>query len=147
MTDGNNKLARRLVLASMAITRQMRAAPGAHQLTPAQRSTLSMIAFSGRIKPSRLAQLEKVSRPTIARTISQLVSQDLVIKVENPDDARSVYVQSTPKGLEALQNSREQEISPLAVALAGINSVERRTLERALGILEQLDGIGEPNLD
>ena len=138
MTDDNTKLADDLVVTSINLIRWLRAEDAAPQLTGPQASALAIIVFAGGIKPSALAKLEQVKRPTIARTIGQLVDKELVARVDNPDDARSVFLEPTKKGKDVIKDGQLRRIQPLRQSLDKTSEVDRAVLEKALPIIKSL---------
>ena len=138
MANVNVKLADRLVFASIKLTRWLRTEDPAPTLSGPQASALALIVYSGKIKPSELAELEEVKRPTIARTIGQLADKKLINRVSDPRDARSVFLEPTIAGIKVIHEGQRRRIEPLRVALTKISPKDRQTIEKALPIIEQL---------
>ena len=138
MEERNSILADRLVTNAVKLTRWLRVADPSPKLSGPQASALAIIVYARRIKPSELADLEEVKRPTIARTISQLSSMKLITRVADSSDARSVFLKPTKKGIAVLADGQSRRIEPLALVLSEISPAESRTLERAAAILETL---------
>ncbi len=138
MINSNTKLADRLVTSSIKLTRWLRAEDPAPQLSGPQGSALAIIVYAGSIKPSALAELEEVKRPSMARTIGQLSDRKLVKRVDDPADARSVFLQATPAGTRLIKDGQRRRIEPLRLALKKIPANEREAMEKAVLILEKL---------
>lgn len=138
MAQRNSVLADRLVIGAVKLTRWLRAADANAQLSGPQASALAIIVHARRIRPSELAELEEVKRPTIARTISQLSSMKLISRVADSSDARSVFLMPTKKGEALLADGQRRRIKPLTLALSKVSPAEKQTLERAAAILETL---------
>ena len=131
-------LADLLVTSAVKLTRWLRAVDPSAQLSGPQASALAIIVHARRIRPSELADLEEVKRPTVARTIGQLSSMKLISRVADSADARSAFLVPTKKGETLLADGQRRRIKPLALALSKISPEERETLERAATIPERL---------
>ena len=138
MKESNSILAGRLVTGAVKLTRWLRAADPAPQLSGPQASAMAIIVHAKRIRPSELADLEEVRRPTAARTIGQLSSMKLISRVADPSDARSAFLVATKKGVALFDLGQRRRIKPLANALSKISPDENRTLKHAAAILERL---------
>lgn len=138
MAKSNSILASQLVTDAVRLTRWLRAADPAPRLSGPQASALAIIVHAKRIRPSELADLEEVKRPTIARTIGQLSSLKLISRVADSSDARSAFLVPTRKGDALLADGQRRRIKPLANALSKIDPKEKQTLEDAAAILERM---------
>jgi DNA-binding MarR family transcriptional regulator len=81
----------------------------------------SVIAFQGPLTPSQLAARLGIAPTTVSSWLSRLEAGGRIRRRPNPDDGRSVIVQSSAKGL------REVE------AAAGVFVAALRRVEAALG--------------
>jgi DNA-binding MarR family transcriptional regulator len=131
-------LADRMVFTAAALTRWLKIADTAALLTGPQASALSVIVLSRSIRPSELARLEEVRRPTISRTVRQLIDMKLVSRVDNPQDARSVLLEATPDGVAVIRRGHERRIQPLCRTLERASEIELITLERATHIIDSI---------
>lgn len=138
MRQRNSLLADLLVTSAVKLTRWLRAADPSAQLSGPQASALAIIVYARRIRPSELADLEEVKRPTVARTIGQLSLMKLISRVADSADTRSVFLMPTKKGEALLAEGQRRRIKPLALALAKISPEEKETLARAAAILKRL---------
>ncbi|MEM8713163.1 MAG: MarR family transcriptional regulator [Planctomycetota bacterium] len=121
---------------AVKLTRWLRAADTAARLSGPQASALAIIVHAERIRPSELAELEEVKRPTIARTIRQLSDLGLIKRKVDSSDARSAFLIATQKGKTLLEEGQKRRIEPLARAFMGLSPGERLTLEKAARIVE-----------
>ena len=138
MRKGNSILASRLVTGAVKLTRWLRAADPTPRLSGPQASAMGIIVHARRVRPSELADLEEVKRPTIARTIGQLSSMKLISRVADSSDARSAFLVPTKKGDALFAEGQSRRIKPLANALSKLSPMEKRTLELAAAILDRL---------
>ncbi len=107
-------------------------------LGPSQVATLSSVERHGPLTPSRLAELERVQRPTITRLVARLEEAGLIARTHDPDDGRSCLVAVTPEGTALLAQMRKRKDAYVARNLAALGAEDRATLERAALILERM---------
>jgi DNA-binding MarR family transcriptional regulator len=74
----------------------------------------------------------------MTRTVQGLEAAGLVEREADPNDGRIVNIRATPTGIEVLQAARARRVSALAGALETLSEAERRTLQRAAVLLEEL---------
>ena len=127
----------------MAIVRTARrlrqeAASEAGGLTPTSTAALATIDRFGPLTPSELAEIERVKRPTVTRTLGSLERQGLVERTADPADGRSFLVTVNAAGRERLRRLRGRKNAYLARRLRGLSAGEVETLERAAAILERM---------
>lgn len=135
-----SELASRLRLAIARTARRLRQEADAG-LSPSLTSALATIERHGPLTPSRLAELERVQRPTATRVLARLEEEGLVARTADPDDGRSRVIGVTAEGSARLRSIRTRRNAYLARRLEGLPAEELRTLEEAAGILERmLDG-------
>lgn len=128
----------RFVTAAVRLTRWLQTMDPAPVLTGAQASALAVIVSAGKITPSRLAQVEEVKRPTIARLLTQLESLGAIKRVVSTEDGRSVTLSATAKGRALIRDGHARRIAPFAAALIRLPPKERHAISRALPVLEAL---------
>jgi DNA-binding MarR family transcriptional regulator len=119
----------------MARRLRQEADPG---LTPSQLAALATVERHGPLTPSRLAEIERVSRPTGTRVLRGLVDSGLVARTPDPADGRSALVAIEPKGRDLLTRLRSRKNAYLSRRLAGLEPAELEALDRAADILERL---------
>ncbi|MDO8297157.1 MAG: MarR family transcriptional regulator [Caulobacter sp.] len=132
------ELADRLTLASMRLTRWLRAVDAAAQLSGPQASAISVVVHSGRIRMSDLARLEEVSRPTITRLAGELQARGLVERQADPDDGRVVWLAPTPEGRRLLAEGQSRRIAPLTAAIERLSAEALADLLAGLAVTETL---------
>lgn len=112
------------------------AAAEATGLTPTSTSALATIERHGPLTPSELAQLERVQRPTVTRTLGCLEREGLVERTRDPADGRSSLVSVNAAGRERLRRLRGRKNAYLARRMREMSAEDVATLERAAEILE-----------
>jgi DNA-binding MarR family transcriptional regulator len=132
--------AARLRLAIVRTARRLRqeAASEATGLTPTSTAALATIERHGPLTPSELAELERVRRPTVTRTLGCLDREGLIERTPDPADGRSTLVSVNAAGRERLRRLRGRKNAYLARRMRDLPVADLRTLERAAELLEQI---------
>jgi DNA-binding MarR family transcriptional regulator len=132
--------AARLRLGIVRTARRMRqeAAAEASGLTPTSTAALATIERHGPLTPSELAELERVKRPTVTRTLGCLEREGLVERTPDPSDGRSSLVSINAAGRECLRRLRSRKNAYLAKRMRDLPADDIAALERAAQILEQM---------
>jgi DNA-binding MarR family transcriptional regulator len=113
-------------------------------LTPTSTAALATIDRHGPLTPSELAELERVKRPTVTRTLGCLEREGLIERTPDPTDGRSSLVAVNGAGRERLRRLRGRKNAYLAKRMRDLPDADVATLERAAEILEGIlerDGV------
>jgi DNA-binding MarR family transcriptional regulator len=113
-------------------------------LTPTSIAALATIERHGPMTPSEIADIERVKRPTITRTLGCLEREGLIDRTPDPADGRSALVKVNGTGRERLRRLRSRKNAYLARRMRDLSAEEVETLERAAEILERMRE-GEPS--
>jgi DNA-binding MarR family transcriptional regulator len=132
--------AARLRMAIVRTARRLRqeAAAEATGLTPTSTAALATIERHGPLTPSELAEIERVKRPTVTRTLGCLEREGLVERTPDPVDGRSSLVAINSAGRERLRRLRGRKNAYLAKRMRDLSAADIEALERAAEILEQM---------
>jgi DNA-binding MarR family transcriptional regulator len=107
-------------------------------LTPTSVAALATIERHGPITPSEIAEIERVKRPTITRTLGCLEREGLIDRTTDPADGRSSLVSVNGAGRERLRRLRSRKNAYLARRMRDLSPEEVETLEQAAAILERM---------
>lgn len=107
-------------------------------LTPTSVAALATIERHGPLTPSEIAEIERVKRPTITRTLGCLEREGLIDRAADPADGRSSLVSVNGAGRERLRRLRGRKNAYLARRMKDLTDEEVETLERAAEILERM---------
>lgn len=107
-------------------------------LTPTSVAALATIERHGPMTPSEIAEIERVKRPTITRTLGCLEREGLIDRSPDPADKRSALVSVNAAGRERLRRLRGRKNAYLARRMRDLTDEEVETLERATEILERM---------
>jgi DNA-binding MarR family transcriptional regulator len=136
LTDAAAQL--RLGIVRTARRLRQEAAAEATGLTPTSTAALATIERHGPLTPSELADLERVKRPTVTRTLGCLEREGLVERTPDPADGRSTLVSVNAAGRECLRRLRGRKNAYLAKRMRNLPVEDVAALERAAEILEQM---------
>lgn len=129
-------LANDLRLACMRISRRVRF-ESTQAVAPHQFSVMARLEGTT-LTPRELAAIERVSPPSMTRTVAALVERGLVRRQGDPLDGRQVFISLTPQGLLLLQETRRKRDAWMATRLRGISAEEREVLVKASVILTRV---------
>jgi DNA-binding MarR family transcriptional regulator len=141
LTDSAAQL--RMAIVRTARRLRQEAASEASGLTPTSTATLASIEHHGPLTPSELADIERVKRPTMTRTLGCLEREGLIERTPDPADGRSSLIAVNAAGRERLRRLRGRKNAYLARRMRELAPEEVETLERAAEILDRMRE-GEP---
>ncbi|WP_353828456.1 MarR family winged helix-turn-helix transcriptional regulator [Agromyces sp. SYSU T0242] len=127
-----------LRLSVMRLARRIRQERADAELSATQYAALAWTATEGPLTPGRLAELERVTPPSMNRTVNCLVDAGLLAREGSPDDGRKVLLQATEAGQEIVRETRRRRDAWLAKRFAALSPDERETLASATEILRRL---------
>jgi DNA-binding MarR family transcriptional regulator len=130
-------LSPRLRLAITRTARRLRQEADAG-LSPSLTAALATLERHGPLTPSRLAEIERIQRPTVTRLLATLENDGLVERMADPDDGRVSIVSVTKEGRALVKKLRSRKNAYLSKRLRHLDDDELETLERATAILERI---------
>lgn len=128
----------RIAIVRTARRLRQEAAAETSGLTPTSVAALATIERHGPLTPSEIAEIERVKRPTITRTLGCLEREGLIDRAPDPQDGRSSLISVNGTGRERLRRLRGRKNAYLARRMRGMSAEEVETLERAAEILERM---------
>jgi DNA-binding MarR family transcriptional regulator len=127
-----------LRLAVMRLARRLRLERAEGDIADGQLSVLFVLWKEGPLTLSALAEYERVTPPSMNRTVNALVESGLVIRAASPDDGRKVLVTATDAGAAIAQETKRRRIAWFARQLDELDAAERAALLAAEPILRKL---------
>ena len=127
-----------LRLAVMRLSRRARLERDENDISDAQSSVLFLLKREGARTLADLAKREKVTSPSLFRTVRGILDAGLVERVAHPDDGRKILLSVTPAGEAHIARVRERRSAWFARQLAILSPEERSILEAATPILQKL---------
>lgn len=120
------------------LARRIRAERAGSGVSDTQLGVLWRLVTEGRSTPGRLADAEKVSPPSINRTLNALEASGYVRREPSSDDARQVWVTLTPAGDELIAETRRLRNAWFHEQLMALSADERATLDAVRPVLQKL---------
>ena len=127
-----------LRVAILRLSRRMRAERAGEDVPDGQLSVLFVLWKEGAQTLSSLAEHERVTPPSMNRTVNSLVDAGLVTRDSSPDDGRKVLIQPTEAGLEIARETKRRRVAWFARQLATLTPAQRATIDAATPILREL---------
>ncbi|TQM64281.1 MarR family winged helix-turn-helix transcriptional regulator [Humibacillus xanthopallidus] len=131
-----NSLSNDIRLACMRISRRVRFESD-REMAPHQFSVLCRLEGTPRTN-SELAEIERVSAPSMKRTTAALVDGGYVARADDPTDGRQVILSLTPEGQRALRRIRRHRDAWMISRLDRLTDDERDLLRRAASVLAKV---------
>ncbi|KGN36649.1 MarR family winged helix-turn-helix transcriptional regulator [Knoellia subterranea] len=131
-----SSLAGELRLACMRISRRVRY-ESTDSIAPHQFSVMCRLEESPRT-PGELAEIERVSAPSMTRTVAGLAERGWVERAQDPTDRRQVIVTLTDEARQALKDTRRKRDAWMAVRVGHLDPEEQAVLQRAAAILTKV---------
>jgi len=131
-----NSLSNDIRLACMRISRRVRFESD-REMAPHQFSVLCRLEETPRTN-SELAEIERVSAPSMKRTTAALVDGGYVARADDPTDGRQVILSLTPEGQQALRRVRRHRDEWMISRLHRLTDDERDLLHRAASVLAKV---------
>jgi DNA-binding MarR family transcriptional regulator len=131
-------LANDLRIACQRVSRRVRF-ESTDELVPHLVSALSHLKMGPRT-PGELAELERVSPPSMTRTVNCLVEKGLVARDDNPSDGRSKLLVLTDTGRAAMNRIGAARDDWMLRQLEGLTKPDQELLRQAAVLLNQVVG-------
>ncbi len=132
------RLASDLRLACMRISRRVRF-ESSHDVAPHQFSVLCRLE-NAPLTPGELAEIERVAKPSMSRTVAALVERELVSRHDDPSDGRQVILALTDDGRKTINAIRRRRDAWMSSRISGLSEQEQAVLARATEILTRVAG-------
>jgi len=132
-----SELAAHLRIFVMRLHRRLRSEAD-DELSPTLLAALVSVERHGPLSLGRLAELERVTPPSITRVVATLERDGLVRREVDEHDRRVSRVAITQDGTRLLGRSRKRKAAFLARRLSGLDARDQETVRAALPILERL---------
>lgn len=127
-----------LRLAVFRLARRLRAERGENQLSEPQHLVLAALYHNGPLSLGELATHERVSAPSMNRTVNCLEEQGYVTRSSNSEDRRRVTIEITPAGSTLVDEVKRVRTSWLVDAMHELTDAERQQLAAATPILHRM---------
>jgi len=120
------------------LVRRIRANRGDESIGDTQMGVLFLLDKTGDSTPGKLAEHERVSPPSMNRTLNGLERAGYITRSPSPDDARKVIVALTAEGVNLIRETRRLRTAWFSRRLAELDAGERAALEGAIPVLRRI---------
>lgn len=127
-----------LRIAVMRLARRMRLERVDGDVSDGQLSVLFVLAKHGPQTLGSLSEHDRVSAPSMNRTVNALVEAGFVSRTAAPDDGRKVLIELTDAGTRIVDTTRERRAAWFDTHLASLSPEDQRTLLDAAPIIRAL---------
>ncbi|MEO7348385.1 MAG: MarR family transcriptional regulator [Terrimesophilobacter sp.] len=127
-----------LRLAIQRLARRIRSNAADDDIPESQRSVIFTLASHGRQTLRSLSEHERVTPPSMNRTVNALVASGLVTRVTDEEDARRIHLDLSQTGQAFVNETRRRRDVWFSEHLTLLTDEQRRILEQAVPILKEL---------
>lgn len=127
-----------LRVAVLRLARRMRLERADGDVTDGQLSLLFILIKEGPLTISALSDRERISPPSINRTVNGLEQLGLVRRSSSPDDGRLVLISATDAGVAIVGETRRRRAEWLGDRLSTLTAEQRQLLAEAAPLLREL---------
>ena len=117
------------------LARRIRSMQSDESVTEGQRSVLFALSKQGPQTLGSLSEHERVTPPSMNRTINALVASGLVTRVGAQDDGRKVTIDLSDTGRAFIQETTRKRDAWFTKQLASLTDEQRRCIDEATSIL------------
>jgi len=135
-SDPIDRLATDLRVAAFRLTRRLRLEAHLDEVTDSQLTVLFHLSRLRAATPGQLAEFERVSAPSMNRTVNALAAMGCVRRQADPADGRRVIVELTERGAELARTARGRRSAWLRSQLKPLPKEDRVVLARAIKLLD-----------
>jgi DNA-binding MarR family transcriptional regulator len=133
-----NELAHTLRQTVLRLARRVRAERADSAMSDGKLSVLFVLTNEGAQTLGSLAESERVTPPSMNRTINALVEQGFVTRESDATDGRKVVIDISDAGRRLVKETRRRRDAWFSSRLAALTSEERDLLDAAAPILRRL---------
>lgn len=134
----NKDSKQQLRLAIQRLARRIRSNAADDEVPESQRSVLFTLGVHGSQSLGSLSEHERVTPPSMNRTVNALVSAGLVTRTTAQDDARRIEVDLSDAGRAFVNETRRRRDAWFVQQLAALSAEDRRILDEAVPVLKKL---------
>lgn len=125
-------------LATFRLARRLRAQRAVDSMSDAQFGVLAALKVHGPHTLGELADRERVTAPSMNRTVNCLEEDGYLTRTPSEDDRRKVIIDLTPDGLAVVDETVRRRDAWLEQALAELTGAERDALLAAADIMRRV---------
>ena len=130
--------ASRLRIATFRLARRMRTQRAVDSMSDGQFAVLAALRVHGAHTLGELAERERVSAPSMNRTVNCLQDSGYIVRGADEHDGRKVVISLTPAGEAVVEETARRRDAWVESALAELTPAEREALAAAAEIMERM---------
>ena len=130
--------ASRLRIATSRLARRMRTQRAVDSMSDGQFAVLAALKVHGPHTLGELAERERVSAPSMNRTVNCLQESGYIVRGADERDGRKVVISLTPEGEAVVEETARRRDAWVEASLAQLTAQERQTLEAAAEIMQRM---------
>jgi DNA-binding MarR family transcriptional regulator len=130
--------ASRLRIAIFRLARRMRTQRAVDSMSDGQFAVLAALKVHGPHTLGELAERERVSAPSMNRTVNCLQESGYIVRGADERDGRKVVISLTPEGEAVVEETARRRDAWVEASLAQLTARERETLEAAAEIMQRM---------
>lgn len=130
--------ASQLRIATFRLARRMRTQRAVDSMSDGQFAVLAALRVHGPHTLGDLAERERVSAPSMNRTVNCLQDSGYIVRGADEKDGRKVVISLTPSGEAVVEETARRRDAWVEASLAELTLAERETLAAAAEIMERM---------
>lgn len=130
--------ASRLRIATFRLARRMRTQRAVDSMSDGQFAVLAALRVHGAHTLGELAERERVSAPSMNRTVNCLQESGYIVRAADERDGRKVVISLTPEGEAVVEETARRRDAWVESSLAELTPAERETLAAAAEIMARM---------
>ncbi|MFT4210806.1 MAG: MarR family transcriptional regulator [Microbacterium sp.] len=134
----DESLAVELRMATFRLARRLRIQRALHDMSDGQFAALAALRWHGPLALGELAERERVTAPSMNRTVNCLEESGYVVRTPDEVDRRKVNIDATPAGRSLVEAAQRRRDAWLEEALAALSPADRDALLRAVPLMRQV---------
>ncbi len=127
-----------LRIAVARLARRIRTERDVSDVGNSQMSVIGLLSSHGSLTLTELSDLERITPPSMTRTVSQLVDDGYVTRTRSADDGRKVLLELTSRGRQLAAETRRRRDAWFSDRLEQLTAQERAQLREAVPVLRKL---------
>ncbi|HAN25418.1 MAG: MarR family transcriptional regulator [Microbacterium sp.] len=125
-------------MATFRLARRLRAQRAVDTMSDGQFAVLAALKMHGLHTLGELADRERVTAPSMNRTVNGLEEAGYLTRTTDDDDRRKVNIELTPAGREVVEETVRRRDAWLESVLADLDEDEREVLARAAALMRRV---------
>lgn len=125
-------------MATFRLARRLRSQRAVDSMSDAQFAVLAALKVHGAHTLGELAERERVSAPSMNRTVNCLEELGYLTRTPDENDRRKVVIDLTEPGREVVVETVRRRDSWLENALGDLTAAQRETLAEAAAIMQEV---------